>query len=430
MSTGGALLQLHYSQDYCSILSNNYYSKAHEECPMIMTSNNISTKLNYVYKLDLGRKSDEFFVLGMTFYLNNKINNNELIKQILNNHLIFFTYRCEFNCEPAKTDDMYHIGSIPLYLAEIKYFESKIFLKFPSKFFSQYDYFNGFVYWGCYIKSEILFDKITINQIFKFLESDKRREIASYFEFYSHNPIQFVVNTNTNTNENNDKLTYLTYKYDSKYIDKIRGFFINIPDELIYLIKCIKFKFKNYSNIILNLEEIKIIKETENSKIYWIGINSLDLNPFAHTNILSPTYYSSPDPDDCIDIMIDIMIDNSPQYQADNNKYINDIRVDLLCSNVLVGTDLNLKLKYSNEKLNLELEPKELEFINKFSNSNSESDLEIRIVNTLKIAHDHLKIKKYIKKNNLSEYIINTQPIEQIYYSSQINSIKEMIDRI
>ena len=88
-------------------------------------------------------------ILGIIFEFDDLIMSNEYWKEKISDivtklKINIFTYMkidIEEENDFVDTDKTLFIGSIPLYLADFKYIKNKIVVKFPSNFFSQYNYF-------------------------------------------------------------------------------------------------------------------------------------------------------------------------------------------------------------------------------------------------------------------------------------------------
>jgi len=319
------------------------------------------------------------------------------------------------------------LGSIALYLAEIKHYKSKIVLKFPNNFFAQYNYFFGINY-KCVIKTNIYLKNIYIQKLLKYYTYGERIILHLYYDFFSHIPIQYTSNIkfkpsfNNNyitKNNNNNNSQILKLKININQIEKIRGFFFSIPDEIIDFINEINFSFKNYLNIDnnpikqnYNLKDMIIFKETDYSKIYWVPINPLDINPFQHK--IPNIYYLETYQTDSVEIIF------NEQYEMD---YIENILIDIMVSNILIGKNNNSKLKYINQKLNPELEIEELEIV------------KLELINKYSILDENDLINDLIIKNidKLNNFFINKSDNNNIIFfknnSKTITYLKKFINR-
>jgi len=418
-----ALMQLvAYNIQNESMSGKDLYVLNLNEIPM----NKIKIKNNLFFSIDIERNCDEFNILGLIFELDNYgldnygSNNYPATKQILKSELKIYSYKCNIDNTPDK-NEFFLVGTMPLYLSNISYTKSKIILKFPSNFFSQYSYFCNFCFFKYEIEIDYPFKSILIQKMLKYLDSGERILLCKYYDFYSDNPIQYTANIKLCISSGTEQFDQELILQINQ-IEKIRGFFFYIPDELFDLIEQIDLNLKNYLgpnncptkiSFYPNLDNTdkNIIKETDLGKIIWIGINPLDSNPFDH-NLSNNTYFNS-----CLEDTIQIKFkDLSNDEKQIMSEYKRDISIDMMVQNILIGTKFNSKLKYSDGKLNSKLETKELELIDKYSNLSEE----IRIDNTITYSVEEYAI-------NLNKAHEKTQLLSTDIYS--ISKIKKFINR-
>ena len=358
----------------------------------VLGLNSIEMKKNIInnvciYSCDKDSRivQDSHMVSGIIFELDDFVISDLYIKEKISDilpelKLNIYTLKKVYNDEQKTdldTDTTYYIGSIPLYLADFKFIKNKIILKFPSNFFNKYNYFLRFPDFRYELEIPLnnfnfnininnLFKNVDLQIIAKVLTDIERSIIQSYMKILSHNPIQYSSSINNDKNYlyedkiNDFKINNILQIKINK-IEKIRGFFIYIPLELDGYINKIVFNlfnlskpktvyFKNYYEISEQSNPIQIFKENELFTVYWVGINCLDTNPYEHD--FETKSYCLIDLLDSIEIFFDSFIsdlDNCPNY-------INNISIDILIKNYLVGTNYNQMLKYVNGQINSELE--------------------------------------------------------------------------
>ena len=145
------------------------------------------------------------------------------------------------------------------------------------------------------------------------------------------------------------------------------------------------------------------------------GINSLDLNPLDKNN-LSNGFESGIIPSKKDLIKITFKSNPNPNEKAVILEYIQDISIDMMVGNILIGSKLNLKLKYSEGELNHELKTIELELINKYSNL----DEKTRITDTIIHYIENLNTRLIESPDKYHEYTENPK---------LINFVKNFINR-
>ena len=239
----------------------------------------------------------------------------------------------------------------------------------------------------------------------------------------SHNSIQYCVSINNNEKYlNEDKIkefeinNILQIKINK--IEKIRGIFIYVPleldgyiDKIVFNLKnqnttkTIYIKNENYFEQFEQSEQIQIFKQNDLFTIYWIGINSLDINPYNHD--FEDKLYCLTELTDSIDIFFDSSINDLDDLIG----YINNISFDLIVKNYLIGTNYNQMLKFVDGKINLELESdwigkynqsldeKIKNIISKYIELNKATDM--FTLELLKQNPEHFNIEKYLKNENL-----------------------------
>lgn len=323
------------------------------------------------------------------------------------------------------------IGELPLYLGDYKYIKNKIIIKFPKYFFNQCNYFFKFQFLRIEFGLELglghvllpiqmqnIFKNVNLYIIGKVMLDQEYYMMGSYMKFLSHNPIQYCLNipiSLNNSAEINEVNQIHKIQFQIKKIEKIRGFFVNIPSELDDVIYNIRLNLKklNSTKIIYlenNLQEYNYIgvtkyKQNDLYTVYWIGINNLDINPFDH-NLENITYCLT-EPTDDIEIFIDLSINDFDTIV----NHIKNISIDLLVSNYLTGTNFNQNLKFINGNLHPDLVT-DSDWIEK--NNQSLNDkikniiIEYNDIIKNKIPHKYMSldpnyynIERYLNDNNL-----------------------------
>lgn len=402
---------------------------------MIKKTSNINNEQYLYYENKQYDIYDSYKIQGIIFELDNIFFENtnicdKIILSIIKSKLNIYTIL--FNHEQIDTGIKYFIGSIPLYLSNVKYYKNKIILTFPKNYFNKYNYFlkcfkfeyelvipymeqNLYNYSntnynydygsgsGLCIDKNInknidnnhnyftnLIKNIKLHIINKILNDQERKILFSYTKFFSYNPIQFcssieILPEYINVNQ---------IKIPVSIVEKIRGFFIYIPNELDGYIDMVVF---NFNNIIANENsEIKkktinffdnnsnsyIFKQNDFGTIYWIGINNLDTDPFDHDSI-NKSYYIT-NKLDYVQIYLDptiVDLDNS-------NNYLKNVSMDILVSNILIGSNNSQKLLYNQLTTNSELNQYEIEQLELYE----KYTLDEKIKNIIKI---YMQIQKH-----------------------------------
>lgn len=392
----GELIQLVAYGEANSILSDvNMYSLNVDYLNMTKDfQNNIYI---FTYDVNSNQMIDSHKVNGIIFELDEVITNDNFLN--IKEKILHFITKLKLNIygikmandvgEEKKLDAMYYIGTIPLYLGDIKYVKNNIIVKFPNNFFNNYNYFLTFPNYKYelvmnynHTNTYINFIKnVNLNMIKKALINEERNIIYSYMNFLSHYPIQYCESITTD-NSFDLKINSLVLKINRT--EKIRGFFISIPCELDGFVSKIKFELKNNKEeceLIKIFDEIKIFKETDLYNIYWIGLNDFDLNPYNYDG--ENCTYCITDLNDFIEIFFNSSIVELEDY----NNLIDNILIDMRVKNYLVGTNLNLMLKYINGQINSELESNWIEKYN--------MNLDEKIKNII------VELIKYLKKSTI-----------------------------
>ena len=432
------------------ILSNDKNSFDTSKELMVLSEENSK----YVYSCDSSNDSDEFFINGLVFDLEQiDLEQVDSIVSKIEFELYSYEQKLDEVDKYIKTEKLCFIGLIPLYLSKFIYMETKLIIKFPNNFLSSYNYLNNFYKYKFRLVSPIKFKSIQLNKIKKFVEGDmkdlskERALLYNYYKYFSYKPIQFTKN--------------ITVKHDDFKFDPIdntnlcvgikigmcenaKGFFLLIPDELVEFIGNDNIKYtisnkqvdlddcnNNYLEPVYpklaktwNIADEKyLVKNFDELTLYYFGFgsnNSYQIN--AKSNNLNQMIIQTK-PDDLIEIYFEL--DGDLDLDLDKiNKLIKEIKLDLLVSNKLVGSDMYYKLKYLSGILNPELTTKELNLIEKYYKHENFDELEYMkdFVNQL-------------PKHNLNNTIINIlmklekDDFEHIDKDKIISCIKNFISR-